>query len=85
LIAGKSLSGIRPAPARFRFYDNTLLHILYYNTLPGKKIFTRLFQSNKPQKVLEFLDNESNLSSELKIISTLPFWPFLKAATAQLL
>jgi lycopene beta-cyclase len=69
---------------RFRFYDNTLLHILYYEKLPGHEIFTQLFQKNKPQEVLRFLDNESSLTDELKIISTLPTWPFLKAAIKQL-
>lgn len=83
LLKGKPLQDLKPAPARFRFYDNTLLHILYNDTLPGKKIFTRLFQKNKPQQVLRFLDNESSLTEELKIISSLPTWPFLKAALKQ--
>jgi lycopene beta-cyclase len=72
------------SPRRFRFYDNTLLDILYHRKLSGKEIFTRLFQKNKPQQVLRFLDNESSLRDELKIISSLPTWPFLKAAIRQL-
>jgi len=84
LISNKSLSEIRGMPKRFRFYDNTLLHILYHNTLPGKKIFTRLFQNNIPQDVLKFMDNETNTKEELKIISSLPPWPFLKAAIKQI-
>lgn len=69
---------------RFRFYDSTLLHILCHNTFPGNKIFTDLFKKNKPQQVLRFLDNESSLKDELKIISSLPAWPFLNAALRQL-
>jgi lycopene beta-cyclase len=69
---------------RFHFYDSTLLHILYHNTLPGKKIFTDFFKKNKPQQVLRFLDNESSVKDELKIISSLPVFPFLKAALKQL-
>jgi len=83
LLAGKPLQSIRSTPGRFRFYDNTLLYILYHNKLPGDKIFSRLFQKNKPQQVLRFLDNESSLAEELKIISTLPTLPFLKAALKQ--
>jgi lycopene beta-cyclase len=83
LLTGKSLESIRSTPGRFRFYDNTLLYILYHNKLPGDKIFSRLFKKNKPQQVLRFLDNESSLTEELKIISTLPTWPFLKAALKQ--
>lgn len=84
LLAGKPLESIPSTPGRFRFYDNTLLYILYHGKLPGDKIFSRLFKKNKPQQVLRFLDNESSLAEELKIISTLPTWPFLKAALKQL-
>ena len=84
LLAGRPLSDIPSPPGRFRFYDNTLLHILYHNKLPGDKIFSHLFKKNKPQQVLRFLDNETSLTEELKIISTLPAWPFLKAAMKQL-
>ncbi|HNR15701.1 MAG TPA: lycopene cyclase family protein [Chitinophagaceae bacterium] len=84
LLKGKPLDTISQTPARFRFYDNTLLDILYHDTIPGKSIFTRLFKKNKPQQVLRFLDNESSFIGELKIISSLPTWPFLKAALRQL-
>ena len=83
LANGDSLLTIFDPPKRFRFYDNTLLHILYNNKLQGKKIFTGLFRKNKPQDVLKFLDNETSLKDELKIISSLPTWPFLKAAIKQ--
>lgn len=73
----------KPSP-RFRFYDSVLLHILRHNVLPGKEIFSRLFQKNKPADVLTFLNNESSLKQELKIISSLPTLPFLKAALKQL-
>lgn len=84
LISNNPLNKIATAPKRFRFYDNTLLHILYHNKLAGDKIFARLFKKNKPQQVLRFLDNESSLFEELKIISSLPTAPFLKAALKQL-
>lgn len=83
LLSGKPLSHVPATPKRFRFYDNTLLHILYHNRLPGDTIFTRLFSRNPPQAVLRFLDNESTWGQELKIISTLPAFPFLKAAIKQ--
>ena len=68
---------------RFHFYDSTLLHILSYRQLSGERIFSDLFKKNKPQRVLRFLDNESSLKDELKIISSLPAMPFLKAALKQ--
>jgi lycopene beta-cyclase len=69
---------------RFRFYDSVMLKVLKQQRYPGNKIFTALFKKNDPKQVLRFLDNESNLSEELKIISSLPTWPFLKAAVRQL-
>jgi len=71
-------------PRRFKFYDSTLLHILKHKKVPGDKIFSLLFKKNKPREVLRFLDNESSWGDELKIISSLPTWPFLKAALRQL-
>lgn len=68
--------------ARFRFYDSVLLRVLAKRTVPGDKIFTYLFKKNKPQRVFRFLDNETSLADELKIISSLPTIPFLKAAIA---
>ena len=75
---------IKPTKRKYHFYDSVLLNILQYKTVPGKIIFTNMFKKNKPQQVLRFLDNESSLSDELKIISSLPTWPFLKAALKQL-
>jgi lycopene beta-cyclase len=75
---------VKKESRRFHFYDSVLLDILYHNSLPGKKIFTDLFKKNKPQTVLRFLDNETSLTDELKIISTLPTLPFLKAALKRL-
>lgn len=84
LLNGESLTKLKGTTWRFRFYDNTLLHILYHNSLPGRRIFSTLFRKNKASQVLKFLDNESTLSEELGIISSLPTWPFLKAAIQSL-
>jgi lycopene beta-cyclase len=84
LIQGTSLKKIPSIPKRFRFYDDTLLHILYHRKLQGKDVFSRMFEKNEPLQVLKFLDNESTLREELKIISTLPTLPFLKSAIKQL-
>lgn len=69
--------------SKFHFYDSVLLHILTNNTLPGKDIFSTLFEKNKVQNVLTFLNNESSLLQDIQIISSLPTLPFLKAAVKQ--
>lgn len=80
LLAGQTPLGQQLSPRRFRFYDNTLLHILYNNSLPGDRIFSTLFRKNNASRVFRFLDNESGFRDELHILSSLPTWPFLKAA-----
>lgn len=70
---------------RFQFYDSTLLHILAKNKLPGKEIFTRLFQKNKASTVFKFLDNETALGEDLKIINSLPKKEFLSAGIREIL
>jgi len=78
---GKPFAG--KTPSRFHFYDSVLLNILHNNRLPGKEIFSTLFEKNKVKEVLTFLNNESSLVQDIKIISTLPTLPFLKAAIQQ--
>lgn len=88
IVRGLIRSGkpiVKKTSPRFAFYDSVLLHILHHQTLGGKEIFTDLFQKNDPRHVLKFLDNESTLAEELKIISSLPTLPFLKAALKQIL
>jgi lycopene beta-cyclase len=65
---------------RFHFYDRVLLHVLASNFCPGDQVFATLFEKNPAHRVFQFLDNETNLLKEFKIISSLPTWPFLKAA-----
>jgi lycopene beta-cyclase len=80
----KKLQALSYTPARFHFYDNVLLNVLWHQYLPGDKVFTRLFERNPAHQVFRFLDNETTLPEELRIISSLPTWPFLKAAMKSL-
>lgn len=87
-LANQLANNTRPVPhsaqhTRFHFYDAVLLEVLAEQYLPGEKIFTKLFSRNKLPQVLQFLANQSTLSQELRLISVLPKWPFLKAALHQ--
>jgi lycopene beta-cyclase len=70
---------ISPSPERFRFYDSVLLKVLSDGMVPGINVFTELFKKNDVHNVLRFLDNETTVAEELKIISSLPTLPFLQA------
>ena len=65
---------------RFRLYDHTLLDILANKKMEGAKIFTTLFSRNSMSDVLQFLDNETSLSQEMRLVSVLPTRLFLRAA-----
>ncbi|MGC4035916.1 MAG: lycopene cyclase family protein [Chitinophagaceae bacterium] len=80
LVNNRSLSHLPLTNKRFHFYDAVLLRILKEKKLGGDKIFSQLFKKNKPVLVFKFLDNETSLMEELRLISSLPTIPFLKAA-----
>ncbi len=64
---------------RFAFYDSLLLHILKNKPQNGKIIFQDLLKGVEINTVLRFLDEKTTLLQELKIFSSLPILPFLKA------
>ncbi|HEX6333692.1 MAG TPA: lycopene cyclase family protein [Flavisolibacter sp.] len=70
----------RRRSSRFAFYDAVLLEVLKRNSVPGPAIFAGLFGKNDVRSVFRFLDNESSLRDDMKILSSLPALPFMKAA-----
>jgi lycopene beta-cyclase len=64
---------------RFRFYDQILLNIMMRDGGAGVKIFSELFSKNGPEKIFKFLDEDTMLNEELKIISSIPSFPFLRS------
>jgi lycopene beta-cyclase len=65
--------------SRFDWYDSVLLNILTHRTLAGDSIFSDLFRNNPTERILKFLDNETMLPEEWKIMLSLPQLPFMKA------
>ncbi len=84
LISKGKLPKKKKTKIRFQFYDSTLLHILSKNLLDGRTIFSILFKKNNALKVLKFLDNETSVSEEIKLLNTLPKKIFIKAGFAEL-
>lgn len=68
-----------PARGRHRWYDLLLLDILYRDNHFGQQIFEALFRKRTAQEIFKFLDEESGLGDDIKIIWACPKWPFLKA------
>ena len=65
---------------RFKFYDSTLLNLLTNQHLDGSDFFSTLYKNNSAAAIFKFLDNETTLVEELKIMNTAPRWLFTKAA-----
>jgi len=70
---------------KFKLYDSVLLNVLSKNKMKGDKIFTRIFQNNPPERILQFLDNESSLYDDFKIMQSVPSDIFLPAAFYELI
>lgn len=65
---------------RFNLYDSILLNVLHNKKMSGDKLFAQLFKKNSPQAILKFLDNETTLKEELKIMNSVTIKTFLPAA-----
>ncbi len=84
LLLQNKLPLTTPQPKRFSLYDSTLLNILAKNKLQGHKVFMRLFAKNPAHKIFKFLDNETTIVEELKIMTTVQQWAFIKAAAKEI-
>ena len=69
---------------RHRLLDAVLLRVLDREPARLEQIFARLFAANPADRVLRFLDEDTSLRDELRLIATLPPAPFLRASTAAL-
>lgn len=67
----------------FQWYDRTLLEVLISEKMEGKEVFSLLFGKRSPEMILKFLANESSLTDDFKIMSSLPIAPFLIAGVKQ--
>lgn len=64
---------------RYWYYDLLLLDILHKDNSKGRHIFESLFKGSRPQLIFKFLDEETNIREDLKIISSCPKSYFIKA------
>lgn len=65
--------------SRFRLYDTLLLYIMQKKRLSTDVIFSHLFKKNPPQRIFQFLDEETHFGQELQVMYSVPSLPFSKA------
>ena len=76
--------GVLPSPKVFRVMDSILLRVLKSNNQLGSVVFSSLFKNLPPQLVLRFLDEDSSLLENLRLVNVPPSGPFIKAFVQQL-
>ncbi|MFZ9263357.1 MAG: hypothetical protein ACO3AA_08495, partial [Chitinophagaceae bacterium] len=64
--------------------DKVLLNVLIKRRVPGDEVFKKMFQKNPIQRIFRFLDNETNVSEEIRLVSSLPTIPFLRAGIEEI-
>lgn len=67
---------------KHHLYDATLLNVLDGQQYSGHTLFCDLFRKTDASYVFEFLDGETNIFHDLRIITSLRPWPFIKAMAA---
>ncbi|MBT8243929.1 MAG: lycopene cyclase [Winogradskyella sp.] len=69
---------------KFWFYDLLFLDVLANENEKGAALFTSLFKKAKTETILKFLDEETSLLEDLKIITSVPSMQFIKALTKRM-
>ena len=70
---------------RFKFYDQLLLNMLQNEGGSVRQVFSALFRRNEISHILNFLDEQTNIWQELRILARLPWPPFLRAMVREYL
>jgi lycopene beta-cyclase len=65
---------------RFRWYDRVLLRVLEEKRYGGEQLFMRLFRNNPIQRILAFLQGDSRIMMEIKVMQTAPLKAFITSA-----
>ncbi|MBX2922445.1 MAG: hypothetical protein KF746_09660 [Chitinophagaceae bacterium] len=81
----KNIPGNAKTSSRFQLYDSILLNVLSREKMTGADIFMRLFQRVPAWLIFKFLDNETLLSEEIKILRAMPSRIFLPVAAREII
>ncbi len=79
LEEGKKINRV-PRKQKYNLYDKIFLKVLSDKKLRASKLFTILFEKNKTEDLLSFLNEESTIAQDLKIMNSVPKTIFTKAA-----
>lgn len=66
-------------PTKFWYYDRLLLDVLARENASGSQVFSMLFHRLNPDIILKFLNEETTLSEDFRIINSSPKAMFVRA------
>ena len=75
--------GVGATRGRHAWLDDVFLEVLRTHPDIVEPIFARLFERNPPSAVLRFLDEDTTLAQEARLVSTLPPMPFLQVGLSR--
>ncbi len=64
---------------KFRWYDSIFLDVLVRKNEMGEDIFSKLYNKNSPQEIFKFLDEETTVAEDLKVMFSLYHPQFIKS------
>ena len=64
---------------KYRLYDSIFLEVLYHQNELGEEIFSDMYQKNPTSRIFKFLDEETSIGEDLKIITSFRSAPFTRA------
>jgi lycopene beta-cyclase len=80
LEKGPSASLVIPVNPWKTWLDEVFLQVLVDQKIAGSKVFESLFYHNKPRLLLKFLQEETSWKEDLRLMWSVPTFPFVKAA-----
>lgn len=84
LRTGLGATGLSADPSHMRWMDSIFLGVLADRPASGPGLLLQLFSRAPTERVIRFLSDEGSVRDSLSIVSSLPPWPFLRQAAAQL-
>ncbi|MCB0374943.1 MAG: lycopene cyclase, partial [Sinomicrobium sp.] len=64
---------------RFWYYDLLFLDVLHRDNALGQKLFSAMFKRNAPERIFRFLDELTTPAEDVKMLFSLPPYPFVKS------
>jgi lycopene beta-cyclase len=80
LEKGPSISLVIPVNPWKIWLDEVFLQVLIDQKIAGSKVFESLFYNNKPGLLLKFLQEETSWKEDLRLMWSVPTFPFVRAA-----